>query len=231
MVGLLTLQATNCCNCLRQNLARGRRCLPLTHPGQESEVVETQCDGWARLPATAVGDPQLSSVASRRPSESGHSPCCRVHGTLPWRTISAQFSRLGSLMRCQKCQHDNEEGANFCEECAAPLARACAKCGHRLSPTAKFCPEYAHPTGVLPEALPAARFTAPSRREDPHLKERPRRRAQAGHSAIRRPQRFDGAARIPCCWAEASLRPRPLFRYGWYSLVKFEHDGRECAPA
>jgi len=84
-------------------------------------------------------------------------------------------------MRCPNCRHENEEGANFCEECAAPLARAFAKCGHRLSPTAKFCPEYAHPTGVLPEALPAVRFTAPSRREDPHLKERPRGRAQAGH--------------------------------------------------
>ena len=49
--------------------------------------------------------------------------------------------------------HENEPGAKFCEECAAPLAWACAKCGRPLSPTAKFCPECAHPTGHLPRRL------------------------------------------------------------------------------
>ena len=33
----------------------------------------------------------------------------------------------GSGMQCPRCQHENEAGAKFCEECAAPLARACAK--------------------------------------------------------------------------------------------------------
>src|SRR5262249_12099363 len=96
-------------------------------------------------------------------------PCCLSRAALRSRAVRPA-SPLEILMRCPNCRHENEEGANFCEECAAPLARACAKCGHRLSPTAKFCPEDAHPTGVLPEALPAARSTAPSRREDPHLK-------------------------------------------------------------
>jgi hypothetical protein len=27
-------------------------------------------------------------------------------------------------MQCLRCQHDNRLGAKFCEECAAPLARA-----------------------------------------------------------------------------------------------------------
>jgi len=27
-------------------------------------------------------------------------------------------------MKCPRCQHENEAGAKFCEECAAPLARA-----------------------------------------------------------------------------------------------------------
>jgi hypothetical protein len=51
-------------------------------------------------------------------------------------------------MKCSRCQHENEAGAKFCEECAAPLARTCAKCGRPLSATAKFCPECAHPTEV-----------------------------------------------------------------------------------
>jgi class 3 adenylate cyclase/tetratricopeptide (TPR) repeat protein len=51
-------------------------------------------------------------------------------------------------MKCPRCQHENETGAKFCEECAAPLARRCARCGRQLSPTARFCPECAHATGL-----------------------------------------------------------------------------------
>ena len=51
-------------------------------------------------------------------------------------------------MQCSKCGHDNRSGANFCEECAAPLPLTCTNCGAQLSPRAKFCPECAHPTGA-----------------------------------------------------------------------------------
>lgn len=63
-------------------------------------------------------------------------------------------------MKCPRCQHENRPGAKFCEECAAPLARACANCGAQLSPTAKFCSECAHPAG---QAAPSTsqRFGAP----------------------------------------------------------------------
>jgi class 3 adenylate cyclase/tetratricopeptide (TPR) repeat protein len=56
-------------------------------------------------------------------------------------------------MNCPKCRHENEEGARYCEECAAPLGRACAKCGRPLSPTAKFCPGCAHPVALSAENL------------------------------------------------------------------------------
>jgi class 3 adenylate cyclase/tetratricopeptide (TPR) repeat protein len=55
-------------------------------------------------------------------------------------------------LKCLRCRHENDAGAKFCEECAAPLARACTRCGRPLSPTAKFCSECAHPTG--PAASP-----------------------------------------------------------------------------
>jgi hypothetical protein len=64
-------------------------------------------------------------------------------------------------MKCPRCQHENEAGAKFCEECATPLARACAKCGRPLSATAKFCPECAHPTGVAAAPPSAPRFDSP----------------------------------------------------------------------
>ncbi|HEY3064715.1 MAG TPA: adenylate/guanylate cyclase domain-containing protein [Methylomirabilota bacterium] len=75
-------------------------------------------------------------------------------------------------MKCARCQHANEAGAKFCEECAAPLARVCAHCGHPLSATAKFCPECAHPAG-RPETPPAvSRFGAPDSYTPKYLAER-----------------------------------------------------------
>src|SRR5262245_27246975 len=75
-------------------------------------------------------------------------------------------------MRCPRCQHENEAGAKFCEECAAPLARICVQCGRPLSATAKFCPECAHPTG-LPTAPPSTqRFASPESYIPKHLAER-----------------------------------------------------------
>jgi hypothetical protein len=75
-------------------------------------------------------------------------------------------------MKCPRCQHENEAGARFCEECAAPLGRACAKCGRSLSPTAKFCPECAHPTGPSTAPAPAQRFESPESYTPKHLAER-----------------------------------------------------------
>src|SRR5262245_46967181 len=51
-------------------------------------------------------------------------------------------------MKCPRCQHDNPQGARFCEECAALLARTCMTCGTALSAAAKFCHACAHPVAV-----------------------------------------------------------------------------------
>src|SRR5262249_49098566 len=75
-------------------------------------------------------------------------------------------------MKCPQCQHDNETGAKFCEECASPLARACAKCSRPLSPTAKFCPECAHPAGLPAAQVSAPRFDTPESYTPKHLAER-----------------------------------------------------------
>ena len=72
-------------------------------------------------------------------------------------------------MRCPRCQHGNETGAKFCEECAAPLARTCAGCGHQLSATAKFCPECARPVAA---ASSAGHFVSPQDYTPKHLAEK-----------------------------------------------------------
>ena len=80
---------------------------------------------------------------------------------------------MGRFMKCPKCRHENEEGAKFCEECAAPLRRACAKCGRPLSPTAKFCPGCAHPAAPSPETLGnTARLSSPDNYTPKHLAEK-----------------------------------------------------------
>src|SRR5512139_7443 len=75
-------------------------------------------------------------------------------------------------MKCARCQHENEMGAKFCEECAAPLAVVCAKCGRQLSPTAKFCSECAHPTGLSVAPPVAQRFDSPESYTPKHLAEK-----------------------------------------------------------
>jgi class 3 adenylate cyclase/tetratricopeptide (TPR) repeat protein len=72
-------------------------------------------------------------------------------------------------MKCPKCQHENTPEAKFCEECAAPLARACVNCGTLVSPTAKFCSECGHP---LPPAADTIRFTSPKSYTPQHLAEK-----------------------------------------------------------
>ena len=74
-------------------------------------------------------------------------------------------------MQCQRCRHDNEAGAKFCEGGGGPLARTCASCGHALSPMAGFCSECAHPTGGALGA-PGAELRAPDSYTPRHLAER-----------------------------------------------------------
>src|SRR5262245_46408614 len=64
-------------------------------------------------------------------------------------------------MQCPRCLHDNETGAKFCEECAAPLRRTCANCGRALSATAKFCPECAHPASAAAPTAPSVNAYTP----------------------------------------------------------------------
>src|SRR4029434_4768156 len=74
-------------------------------------------------------------------------------------------------MKCPRCQLETRPGAKFCEECAAPLARACVNCGAQLSATAKFCSECAHPAGSAASPAPQ-RFGAPETYTPKHLAER-----------------------------------------------------------
>jgi class 3 adenylate cyclase len=74
-------------------------------------------------------------------------------------------------MKCPRCQHENRPAAKFCEECAAPLARACTNCGAQLSATAKFSSECAHPAGSAAPTTPQ-RFGAPEAYTPKHLAEK-----------------------------------------------------------
>src|SRR5437868_1045352 len=75
-------------------------------------------------------------------------------------------------MKCSKCRHDNRTGAKYCEECAAPLARACSNCGSHVSSTAKFCPECAQPIALAAQAPAPTRFISPESYTPKHLAEK-----------------------------------------------------------
>lgn len=53
-------------------------------------------------------------------------------------------------MKCPKCQHENRDGAKFCEECGEKLQSVCPKCGAELRPYAKFCDECGEKIGSTP---------------------------------------------------------------------------------
>src|SRR5712692_1105123 len=42
-------------------------------------------------------------------------------------------------MHCPKCQHENREGAKFCEACGSKLELSCSACGNQVRPGAAFC--------------------------------------------------------------------------------------------
>jgi predicted ATPase/class 3 adenylate cyclase len=75
-------------------------------------------------------------------------------------------------MKCPRCQHENEAGAKFCEECATPLVRTCTNCGRQLSATAKFCPECAQPASQAASAPTAQRLISPESYTPKHLAEK-----------------------------------------------------------
>jgi class 3 adenylate cyclase/tetratricopeptide (TPR) repeat protein len=69
-------------------------------------------------------------------------------------------------MKCPKCRHENTDKAKFCEECAAPLARACDNCGTQVTSTAKFCPQCGHPLSAVRDD---PRFASPKNYTPQHL--------------------------------------------------------------
>src|SRR5712692_4733882 len=76
-------------------------------------------------------------------------------------------------MHCPKCQHENREGARFCEACGSRLELLCPACGHQLRPGAAFCDQ----CGTSLTAQPSAPQTLDSRPQtlDPRLTSAERR--------------------------------------------------------
>ena len=75
-------------------------------------------------------------------------------------------------MKCPRCQHENEAGAKFCEECAAPLARACAKCGGHCRRRRSSARSARTRPGYPPRRLAAQRFASPESYTPKHLAEK-----------------------------------------------------------
>jgi len=128
-------------------------------------------------------------------------------------------------MKCAECQHENREGAKYCDSCGAQLPRPCPACGTILQASARFCDECGEScrTGrrlgrrELGRAVreyestgrEAARLYAEAPGgEDPDLPVGARGRAEARHRALRRLRWVHGAVH--------PARPRrPAHDHGW----------------
>ena len=72
-------------------------------------------------------------------------------------------------MKCPKCQHENADSAEFCEQCAAPLERRCVNCDSPVSLTARFCPQCGHSQWDIADNN---RFASPKSYTPRHLAEK-----------------------------------------------------------
>ena len=76
-------------------------------------------------------------------------------------------------MNCVKCGYENDDDAEFCENCGSAFSRVCAHCGNPLKPRAKFCKTCGtpavsqYPSAEEKNRLALLQQTAPS-----HLKEK-----------------------------------------------------------
>ncbi len=75
-------------------------------------------------------------------------------------------------MVCTQCQHQNPDGAQFCNACAVPLDLGCPACGHVNPPRSRFCNECAAPLVVPPSTNPETRFASPRGYTPQHLAEK-----------------------------------------------------------
>jgi len=59
-------------------------------------------------------------------------------------------------MQCSSCNHDNEEGRNFCAECGKPMPVNCPACGVRNPAGVKFCGSCGAALSTFGWSVPAA---------------------------------------------------------------------------
>ncbi|MEJ2222304.1 MAG: adenylate/guanylate cyclase domain-containing protein [Desulfobacterales bacterium] len=57
-------------------------------------------------------------------------------------------------MKCPKCESDNREGVNFCEECGAKFELVCSSCKAKIPLGKKFCGECGQNLTLLSEQAP-----------------------------------------------------------------------------
>jgi class 3 adenylate cyclase/tetratricopeptide (TPR) repeat protein len=72
-------------------------------------------------------------------------------------------------MKCPRCQAENDENLNFCEDCGAALSRACPNCGAQIRPGKKFCGKCGSSLDIL---LPTSPFASPQQYTPRRLVER-----------------------------------------------------------
>src|SRR5713226_9200948 len=85
-------------------------------------------------------------------------------------------------MWCPSCGCENREGAKFCNECGAPLARRCASCGIENPSGARFCS--ACGTALRGEGEPAAAQSRTRKRS-----QRPGRATRSSRPPVTAPSR------------------------------------------
>jgi class 3 adenylate cyclase/tetratricopeptide (TPR) repeat protein len=75
-------------------------------------------------------------------------------------------------MICPRCQHENPQGAKFCNACGATVDATCPRCGRVNPPGSRFCNECGLNLAQLTSPASAARFASPQSYTPAHLAEK-----------------------------------------------------------
>src|SRR5882672_5986011 len=92
--------------------------------------------------------------------------------------IPTEWRIAEDVVLCPSCQHDNPEGARFCNACGAKLESTCPGCGHVNPPGSRYCNEGGTPLSAGSKPLVSSskyqvsRSHPPSSYTPPHLAER-----------------------------------------------------------
>ncbi len=97
--------------------------------------ISFQAQDESSITFTEITDPDTLSTAIRRLKE-------KHANTVIVGNVDGEITsdiKTEAIVKCSKCQSNNESDSRFCNKCGSPLAMICDKCGGSNTLSSLFC--------------------------------------------------------------------------------------------